>query len=315
MRNRSTDDPLPATSVLQGRSLTTFIKKLWFIMNDTSIQNLISWSDNGQAICVPNSATFAKSVLPRYFKHSNWPSFVRQLNLYGFRKVYHVGISPEVTQHAVWQFKHEYFQQNASDLLQNIRRRAPQQQPDPNGSTEDFRIQDESQLEHISERLKELQHALYLTERRCDEMRKETTELRTIQRQQQEVINRILGGDFTINNTLSKPNTETKESPSSSSSSIETSSVRHSHFHTENKNSEPAEWNQYRQSEPNPDSIGQPSRYPKDITNTILPSLSSMISDESNESRHDYASYHLPLPRSIDYPERNEQLFSTQRHR
>ncbi|KAL0085245.1 HSF-type DNA-binding-domain-containing protein [Phycomyces blakesleeanus] len=159
-------------------------------MNDTSIQDFISWSDNGQAICVPNAATFAKSVLPRYFKHSNWPSFVRQLNLYGFRKVYHVGISPEVTQHAVWQFKHEYFQQNASELLQNIRRRAPQQQQqqeDTSDANEDFRIQDDTQLEHISERLKEIQHALYITERRCDEMRKETNELRTIQRQQQEI--------------------------------------------------------------------------------------------------------------------------------
>ncbi|ORY89953.1 hypothetical protein BCR43DRAFT_417922, partial [Syncephalastrum racemosum] len=50
------------------------------IINDPSNRELAHWSDDGTMIRIPESATFAKNVLPRYFKHNNWQSFVRQLN-------------------------------------------------------------------------------------------------------------------------------------------------------------------------------------------------------------------------------------------
>jgi hypothetical protein len=50
------------------------------MLEDFSIQYLISWSDRGDSFSVSNPTSFSKTVLPQYFKHNNWQSFVRQLN-------------------------------------------------------------------------------------------------------------------------------------------------------------------------------------------------------------------------------------------
>jgi heat shock transcription factor 1 len=41
---------------------------------------------NGKAFAVKKVAEFSLEILPRYFKHSNFASFVRQLNMYDFHK-------------------------------------------------------------------------------------------------------------------------------------------------------------------------------------------------------------------------------------
>lgn len=50
------------------------------MLEDESIRSLIHWSENGDLFCVANPTTFSELVLPQYFKHNNWQSFVRQLN-------------------------------------------------------------------------------------------------------------------------------------------------------------------------------------------------------------------------------------------
>ncbi|EKX55350.1 hypothetical protein GUITHDRAFT_54513, partial [Guillardia theta CCMP2712] len=64
----------------------SFIGKLAMMLDDQTAAPYVAWSSTGDSIIVINPSLFATQVLPRYFKHSNFASFVRQLNLYGFHK-------------------------------------------------------------------------------------------------------------------------------------------------------------------------------------------------------------------------------------
>lgn len=65
------------------RSLPTpFLIKTYQLVDDPSFDDLISWNEDGSAFIVWHPAEFARDLLPRYFKHNNFSSFVRQLNTY-----------------------------------------------------------------------------------------------------------------------------------------------------------------------------------------------------------------------------------------
>jgi HSF-type DNA-binding len=103
---------------------TAFIHKLYNMLEDRSIQHLISWSNTNESFVMSPSNEFSK-VLAQYFKHTNISSFVRQLNMYGFHKVsdvFHTG-SPDST---LWEFKHGNGNFKKGDLmgLREIKRRA-----------------------------------------------------------------------------------------------------------------------------------------------------------------------------------------------
>lgn len=103
---------------------TAFIHKLYSMLEDKSIQHLISWSNNGDSFVMSPSNEFSK-VLAQYFKHTNISSFVRQLNMYGFHKVsdvFHTGSAES----ALWEFRHGNGSFKKGDLmgLREIKRRA-----------------------------------------------------------------------------------------------------------------------------------------------------------------------------------------------
>ncbi|EIE90772.1 hypothetical protein RO3G_15483 [Rhizopus delemar RA 99-880] len=92
---------------------------------DPYYQHLISWSYSGSSFIVCNLMEFSKDVLPKHFKHNNFSSFVRQLNMYGFHKV---NKSPRghrtLAENQIWEFSHKKFLRNRIDLLDDIKRKA-----------------------------------------------------------------------------------------------------------------------------------------------------------------------------------------------
>jgi hypothetical protein len=51
------------------------------------VQPVLGWTVSGHTFVVKDPHVFARRVLPVLYKHSNFGSFVRQLNKYDFKKV------------------------------------------------------------------------------------------------------------------------------------------------------------------------------------------------------------------------------------
>ncbi|KAK4765911.1 hypothetical protein SAY87_007553 [Trapa incisa] len=97
----------------QRMNPTPFLTKTYQLVQDSTINDVISWNEDGSSFVVWNPTVFARDLLPMYFKHSNFSSFVRQLNTYGFRKVV-----PDR-----WEFSNECFRKGEKQLLCEIQRR------------------------------------------------------------------------------------------------------------------------------------------------------------------------------------------------
>lgn len=74
----------------------TFISKLYEMVEvnsvktqDRSHMDVLAWTSSGDSFAIKNISKFTDEILPIYFKHRNFASFIRQLNMYGFRKIRH----------------------------------------------------------------------------------------------------------------------------------------------------------------------------------------------------------------------------------
>jgi hypothetical protein len=120
--------------------ITAFLAKLWALVNDPSCDDLIAWDPSGGSFHVYDQSRFAREILPRYFKHNNFASFIRQLNMYGFRKISNIEHGSLRNERDDIEFAHPHFIRGQESLLELIKRRAPdaQQKSNTHGGMNEF---------------------------------------------------------------------------------------------------------------------------------------------------------------------------------
>ncbi|KXN91101.1 Heat shock factor protein [Leucoagaricus sp. SymC.cos] len=115
-----------------GKPMATnnFVTKLYQMINDPKSAHFIAWTELGTSFVVSNVGEFSRTILGSHFKHNNFSSFVRQLNMYGFHKINRTPRAQRTSTDAqTWEFSHHKFLRGRPDLLDEIKRKALE--PDP----------------------------------------------------------------------------------------------------------------------------------------------------------------------------------------
>ena len=102
---------------LSQSSIAPFLTKLYQIVSAATTDQCITWTAKGDSFVISDPDTFARDILPTYFKHNNIRSFIRQLNTYGFRKRTNISSTDEHLE-----FFHQKFHRDEPNLLMQIKR-------------------------------------------------------------------------------------------------------------------------------------------------------------------------------------------------
>ncbi|XP_061294165.1 heat shock factor protein 1 isoform X7 [Bos javanicus] len=177
-------------------NVPAFLTKLWTLVSDPDTDALICWSPSGNSFHVLDQGQFAKEVLPKYFKHSNMASFVRQLNMYGFRKVVHIEqgglVKPERDD---TEFQHPCFLRGQEQLLENIKRKVTSVST---LRSEDIKIRQDSVTKLLTDvqlmkgKQESMDSKLLAMKHENEALWREVASLRQKHAQQQKVVNKLI---------------------------------------------------------------------------------------------------------------------------
>jgi HSF-type DNA-binding len=100
-----------------SKAFCTFPLQLFKLLKDSENElftDIVSWLPHGKAFRVHKPNQFVAIILPRYFRQTVFPSFQRQLALYGFRRI------PYGMDRAA--YYHEFFIKGCDNMCHNIKR-------------------------------------------------------------------------------------------------------------------------------------------------------------------------------------------------
>ena len=113
----------PSITSRKCKPMSPFVAKLRLLLQQQKYNNAIRWSPDGRSLIISDIETFKDQVLEtddEMFKTKNFASFVRQLNLYGFRKLQtnNTKGDPTIDMH----FEHPNFRRDRPDLVRLVQR-------------------------------------------------------------------------------------------------------------------------------------------------------------------------------------------------
>ena len=94
--------------------IQNFVRTLYQLTNGPYESTLIDWTPDGSSIVIAEPARFAAEICPCFFRHENWSSFSRMLNMYQFHKV------PMATATRTACFAHPLFYRGGHDALWRV---------------------------------------------------------------------------------------------------------------------------------------------------------------------------------------------------
>ena len=103
----------------QGTRPNKFLTRLYNMLSEGMHSDCVAWSESGTSFIISNIPTFTVSVLPQYFKHKNFSSFVRQLNMYDFHKERETG--------DLQIYSHPFFAKDGRDKIAKVHRKTSDQ--------------------------------------------------------------------------------------------------------------------------------------------------------------------------------------------
>ncbi|XP_078689328.1 heat shock factor protein-like isoform X7 [Branchiostoma floridae x Branchiostoma belcheri] len=175
-----------------GGAVPAFLTKLWTLVEDPSTNELIFWSTNGASFHVYDQARFAKEVLPKFFKHNNMASFVRQLNMYGFRKVMNVESGGLKADRDDMEFSHQNFIRGKPNLLEQIKRKVSVVKSD------DLRLRHEDMSRVLNDvkvmrgKQETIDTRLHSMKQENEALWREVASLRQKHHKQQQIVNKLI---------------------------------------------------------------------------------------------------------------------------
>jgi hypothetical protein len=99
----------------RGGVSSPFPLMLHSLLERREYKKIISWQPHGRCFILKDQKGFVKHVMPHFFKQTKFTSFQRQLNLYGFHRIYRAGPDKGA-------YYHNYFLRGQPDLTAKMYR-------------------------------------------------------------------------------------------------------------------------------------------------------------------------------------------------